>query len=285
MAQDNGDPVIAEGSTGHQALASVNASMAAARANHSGSTEPLNPVAYQWWLDTDADGLKVLKQRDAANTDWNWIYPVESGAGAPLNIGYQLSGDSDYNMPTLVAGGSEKAQQVQVFEMTAQTADRTITLRVSEDSLYGRILIFRPHWDEADYDVIVTGGASDSIAGQPTGGFRLAPGDVIELYAFGESPTWNVVRLLSSGVYTVTGAVTLNRHQRRVFADATGGAFSVTLPDPATVKGVEFVVKKTDAGGNAVTLASYNIDGASRSLASQYDSERFMSDGTAYFRV
>ena len=282
MAQDNGDPVIAEGSTGHQALAAVNASMAAARSNHSGSSEPTDPVPYQFWLDTDADGLKVLKQRDAAGTDWNWLWPLESGAGAPLNIGFQVVDDGDWDMPTLISGGSEKAQQVQVLECIASSADRTITLRNPTDSLYGRILIYRPHWDDPDYDVIVDG---SSINSKPTAGFLLAPGDVFEFYATGSSPAWTPVRIQTAGVYTVTGAVTLNRHQRRVFADATGGAFSVTLPDPATVKGVEFVVKKTDAGGNAVTLASYNIDGASRSLASQYDSERFMSDGTAYFRV
>jgi len=72
-----------------------------------------------------------------------------------------------------------------------------------------------------------------------------------------------------------------------VLANATGGAFAVTLPVPAA--GVKVSVKKTDASANAVTVsphASETIDGASSVVIStQYESDDFLSDGTNWWRV
>jgi len=281
MAQDSGDPVIASGSNGSDAMKATNAALKAARSNHSGSGEPTSPVPYQFWLDTDADGLKVLKQRDAADTDWNWLWSLESGAGCPYNGLAQSVDDGDYNMPTLISGGSEKAAQIQVFDVIASSADRTITLRSPSDFLYGRILLVRPYFDDPDYDVIVTG---SSLPGAPSGGFRLAPGDVLELYAFGSSPAWSVVRFESRGVITVTAAKTLSFWERTVFLDSSGGAFTLTLPAAADAKGVPFLLKKIDSSANAITV-SPNADGASQSLSAQYDALALMSDGSNYYKL
>lgn len=60
-----------------------------------------------------------------------------------------------------------------------------------------------------------------------------------------------------------------------LLADATAGAFSITLPPVADSFGKLYAVKKTDASVNAVTLdgnASETIDGATTfALSAQYD--------------
>jgi hypothetical protein len=69
-----------------------------------------------------------------------------------------------------------------------------------------------------------------------------------------------------------------------VLANATSGAFTVTLP--AAVADEMVWVKKTDSSTNAITVApaSGTIDGASTaSVANQYDALQFVSDGTNWF--
>ena len=70
-----------------------------------------------------------------------------------------------------------------------------------------------------------------------------------------------------------------------VLADASGGAFTVTLPTPTA--GRRVAVKKTDSSANAVTVAtaSGNIDGSStRTLAAQYQAQHYAADGTNWQR-
>jgi hypothetical protein len=70
-----------------------------------------------------------------------------------------------------------------------------------------------------------------------------------------------------------------------VLADASGGAFTVTLPAPST----DAIVgcKKVDSSSNAVTVSqngSETIDGATtQSLGTQYDVLEVISDGTDWF--
>lgn len=71
-----------------------------------------------------------------------------------------------------------------------------------------------------------------------------------------------------------------------VLADASGGAFTVTLP--AVASGATCTVKKTDSSINAVTVspASGTIDGAATvRLTAQNASFDLMSDGTNWFIV
>lgn len=73
-----------------------------------------------------------------------------------------------------------------------------------------------------------------------------------------------------------------------VLCNATGGAFAATLPTAVGRAGRSFLVKRTNSGGNAVTIASAGgtIDGAaSVSLASQYAFRRVASDGTNWHVV
>lgn len=73
-----------------------------------------------------------------------------------------------------------------------------------------------------------------------------------------------------------------------ILANASGGAFAVTLPSVSTTVGYEFVIKKTDSSANIVTVtpASGTIDGAaSFALTTQYQSITVQSDGTNWWLI
>lgn len=85
----------------------------------------------------------------------------------------------------------------------------------------------------------------------------------------------------------VTAAYNLLAEDWLVLADATGGAFTVTLPPAASVRNRAYVVKRLNSGGNAVTLdgnGSETIDGATTlPLTAQYQVATVYSDGTEWW--
>jgi len=74
-----------------------------------------------------------------------------------------------------------------------------------------------------------------------------------------------------------------------IFADATGGDFTITLPDPTTVTGQIFTIKKIDNTGFTVTVVSNAgelIDGeASQVISAQYVSLSVISNGVLWYIV
>ncbi len=85
-----------------------------------------------------------------------------------------------------------------------------------------------------------------------------------------------------------TGAVTLAATDKFIQKlDATGGAFTVTLPAVAASTGLAFMFMKTDSSGNLPTLdgnASETINGATTytALSSQYKAVLIWCDGTQW---
>lgn len=72
-------------------------------------------------------------------------------------------------------------------------------------------------------------------------------------------------------VVTVTAAYTVRGFDNTIRLDASGGAFTVTLPSAATVSR-PYTLKKVDTSGNAVTVAAVNgqlIDGAASLIISR----------------
>ena len=69
-----------------------------------------------------------------------------------------------------------------------------------------------------------------------------------------------------------------------VLCDATAGAFTVTFPTAVGCAGREYVIKKTDASLNAITLsASQGIDGlATRYLKHQFSTMHVQSNGVSW---
>lgn len=91
-----------------------------------------------------------------------------------------------------------------------------------------------------------------------------------------------------SNVASKTSAYTVLNADEIVLADATGGAFAVTLP-AASARRDQIVIKKTDSSANAVTVTragSDTIDGATTyALSTQYQSVTLVSDGTSTWYV
>ena len=85
---------------------------------------------------------------------------------------------------------------------------------------------------------------------------------------------------------TVTAATTVTLDDYLVCADATAGAFAVTLPTARIASGRTFQIKRISAAGTVtVTAAGTNtIDGAATfALTVQYQSVTVQSDGTEWW--
>ena len=82
----------------------------------------------------------------------------------------------------------------------------------------------------------------------------------------------------------VTSAYRVGPVDDLVLADATSGAITVTLETAIGADGRRHVIKKSDASGNAITVActgGQTIDGsATATLAAQYDTLSVISNGT-----
>lgn len=85
-------------------------------------------------------------------------------------------------------------------------------------------------------------------------------------------------------VSTKTAAYTIEQGDKIILGNATGGPFTVTLPPAAQYEGKQFIIKKTDASANAVTIdgnGSETIDGAlTVALSTQYESRTVVSNGS-----
>lgn len=84
-------------------------------------------------------------------------------------------------------------------------------------------------------------------------------------------------------VKTVTTTYTIEDDVFYTRADATAGAFTITLPPALPYSGRRVFVKKIDASGNAVTVSragTDTIEGSNTvSLAAQWNSQEFISNG------
>jgi hypothetical protein len=81
-----------------------------------------------------------------------------------------------------------------------------------------------------------------------------------------------------------TGAYSATSDDDLIPCNATGGAFTVTLPAAASNGGMEIEIIKTDSSANAITIdgnASETINGAlTTTLNTQYEKLRIMCDGS-----
>jgi hypothetical protein len=89
---------------------------------------------------------------------------------------------------------------------------------------------------------------------------------------------------MSTALSTQTSTYSVTNNDSVILADATLGAFTVTLPTAVGCAGREYRFKKVDSSANAVTIgtsSSQTIDGASTySLSTQYAHVQVVSDGS-----
>jgi len=103
----------------------------------------------------------------------------------------------------------------------------------------------------------------------------------------------NVTNLNATGapffaVQNFATTATLDKTCAYAHCDATAAAFTVTLPPVATVNGMRVVIRKTDSGGNLVTVKGAGtelINGANTyiGLAAQFNVVVLYSDGTRWW--
>lgn len=92
-----------------------------------------------------------------------------------------------------------------------------------------------------------------------------------------------VASLTPSRTVTTTTAMTTDDYTVR--GNATSGAFTVTPPTASTCTGQMFLIKKTDASGNAVTIGA-TVDGVvNPTIATQNGLYWIQSNGTTYDKI
>ena len=80
-----------------------------------------------------------------------------------------------------------------------------------------------------------------------------------------------------------TSAYTVAADDSTITADASGGAFQVTLPTAASIAGRQYTIKRTGAANNVTvgTTSAQTIDGAStKTLGTQFATITVQSDGS-----
>lgn len=99
----------------------------------------------------------------------------------------------------------------------------------------------------------------------------------------------NAGNLGSISIPAITSSITLGVSDSTVLCDATGGAFTVTLPSVSTFVGFKYNIKKIDTSGNDVTVDGdgVNIDGTATKLLSGpgFPSMTVHSDGTQWWII
>ena len=89
---------------------------------------------------------------------------------------------------------------------------------------------------------------------------------------------------ITTTVVTKTDAYTIVALDSTILADASSGAFTITLPTASGIDGRQYTIKKIDDSTNIVTVkadGTDTIDGLnSQSLANQYESMTLVADGT-----
>lgn len=86
-------------------------------------------------------------------------------------------------------------------------------------------------------------------------------------------------------VTTVTTTYTATAADGFIRADATAAAFTITLPDPATVPGKEYFIKRVNSAANNVTVATAagTFDGAAtKVIGAQYSALKVVSTGSVW---
>ncbi len=90
-------------------------------------------------------------------------------------------------------------------------------------------------------------------------------------------------------VHTITSNTTLTINHHYVFANASSGNITITLPPASSSRGREYVIKKIDSSSNSVIIdpnGNELIEGAlTYSLTLQNQSVKIVCDGTQWWIV
>ncbi len=120
-------------------------------------------------------------------------------------------------------------------------------------------------------------------------GLVVADGGKIGIWTTTPNSYFQVAGAIATTVTTKTVSYTATISDSVLLGDASGGAFTFTLPTAVGIAGREYVFKKIDSSANAVTIdgdGTETIDGATTyDLTSQYQFIRIVSDGANWLII
>jgi len=163
-----------------------------------------------------------------------------------------------------------------------QTDNHSYPIPDAGDSDYENT--FNSYFDQVDETVPIVDTDGNETNYTPYDGALFIASDTGTVYR-GDGNAWNELRAPEQTTVSKSSAYTANNREK-VLADASGSAFTITLPAPED--DIHVTIKKTDAS-NDVTIATPNnetIDGNSNiTLSTQYVSRTITSDGSDYFII
>jgi formylglycine-generating enzyme required for sulfatase activity len=89
--------------------------------------------------------------------------------------------------------------------------------------------------------------------------------------------------VMVTGFSSINSSTTLNASHNGVIL--ASGTISLTLPDPTTVLGTTYTIKKTDSSANNVTIIGLVDNENNPELLEQYSYITIVSDGSAWYKV
>ena len=108
----------------------LNDTLEAIVSNNSGATQPDEPFAYMWWMDTNAN---ILKQRNPGNTAWISKLKI-------YNSYVNVDNTSDANKPVSSAG--QTALNLKADQATTYTETEVDNLIASVSHSVGEVILF-----------------------------------------------------------------------------------------------------------------------------------------------
>jgi len=196
----------------------------------------------------------------------------------PVNGGHQN---------VTIRAGTTTAAPLTFTSGSLLTTPATGSVEFSTDTLYFTITTGTTRKTVAIYDDS-SGAAGDTYYRDGSGNFvRLGLGSSGQVLKVGSgAPAWGSV----NGTFTTstqTSSYTITSSDAIIFANATSGNVTITLPTASGMAGYRFYIKRIDNASNTVTVArsgSDTIDGmTSFTLDLQYTALAVVSNGSAWY--
>jgi hypothetical protein len=215
--------------------------------------------------------------------------------------------DTNWHHLAITKNGATVELYIDGVDRTGSITDSTMVNTGDELRLGLTVSATNRPWDgELDemaiYDSALTGAQILAHYNEGNGGVTVTPritfdsGDYFEYNRGSNYFSWvigstEIARFTSSGLLLATvaksSAYTVAASDVLVIADASGGAFTITLPTAVGIDGKVYRVKKIDSSSNTVTVdadGSETIDGGTTAtIATQYEAITIVSDGTEWW--
>jgi len=235
-------------------------------------TNPVNGVVADLMLIWDATSKEVKTARQLTTDDYRFKYTVKTGS-------------------TSITPGFANE-----FIEANTTAAQTQTLAVDATTTVGTIKVFK---NNGTFPLTITP-ASGVLIESGTSSIQLPYfGDTLWILA-SSANTWRIINKSSlisnrglSRVLTTTSSILATEYgangQLTIYADASGGPFTITLPLAATDQGLTTKIVKTDASANTITVRGngtelINNANTDTTLSTQNASFILESNGTKHFK-